>query len=256
MKRQFPNFYVNPFTVIYIAIALILGRFYFLFIHLFVALIHELFHVLPALIFKMKVKEIEMLPFGFYASISDLEEHHPLKQIVVLLLGPLSIFISLIILKSLYVFDVISIYGYNHGVEASISILIFNLLPIYPLDGNRIINAILSLICEESITKIICIFISSICSILMSIYLFKQSQIIITVFLLINGVKYILNSYQNYRNFLLIRAFDNKKRKVKISSKPRIYRHYDNYCFIENRLINEGEIIRILMNRMYLKLKK
>lgn len=243
MKKFLINFYISPFTVIYIGLSLVLGRFYYLFIHLFVALIHELSHVLMAISLKMKVKEIEVLPFGFYASFDDLESYHPLKQILVLISGLLSIFLSLAILKVLYKFNILSVYGYNHGIEVSINVLLFNLFPIYPLDGNRIIYAFLSYFFEESKTRILTCLISLAFCLFMTIYLMRINQIVIAVFLLINAIKHPLFSYQNYMNFLLLRRYDKEKRKVKISSKIRLFRHYDNYYFKDNNLYGENFIV-------------
>lgn len=243
MKKFLINFYISPLTVIYIGLSLVLGHFYYLFIHLFVALIHELSHVFAAIILKIKVNEIEMLPFGFYASIDNLESYNPLKQLIVLISGPLSIFISLLLLKIFYYFNILSIYGYNHGIDASINILLFNLLPIYPLDGNRIINALSSYFLEESKTKIFSCFISLISSLFMFKYLLGKNQIVIAFFLLGNSIKYILISHQNYKKFLLLRKYDKLKRKVKISSKIRLFRHYDNFYLKNNILYDESYII-------------
>ena len=59
-------------TIITIIISLLIGRFRLLFLQYFIAFIHELFHCIGAIIFKLKINQIHFLPFGFYAEIDDL----------------------------------------------------------------------------------------------------------------------------------------------------------------------------------------
>ena len=130
MKR-YSVFLVNPITIIFILIALIFNKFNFLILHYSIAFIHEICHYFAAKVVKIKVQEIQFLPIGFYLKINNLENYSFFKQLVVLIAGPLSYFISFAILKLLYRYDVLSIYGYEEGILANNFILLFNILPIY-----------------------------------------------------------------------------------------------------------------------------
>ena len=89
----------NPLTIIYLLIALIFNKFNFIIFHYLVAFIHEGSHFVMAKMLKIKVKEIEFLPIGFYLKIHNLENYPFIKQFLVLIAGPLSYFISAAILK-------------------------------------------------------------------------------------------------------------------------------------------------------------
>ena len=63
----------------------------------------------------------------------------PIKELLILLGGPIFQFTALIILNYLFPTkqEIINYYHY--------SILLFNLLPVYPLDGGRIINLLMQI---------------------------------------------------------------------------------------------------------------
>lgn len=109
------------------------------------ALIHELAHLLCGVLLGLKAKSLTVMPFGFSIEFESIIEDYnkkilksniiSIKKIIISLAGPvINLLISIlgIILK----LDINIIY-------ANIVLLIFNLLPIYPLDGERILENIL-----------------------------------------------------------------------------------------------------------------
>ena len=121
-------------------------------IMIFFVVVHELGHLLMGLMLKMKPERIELMPFGlsisFKVNVQDINKkrgngnQQVFKEILVASAGPLT---NLIILIFTYVF-----FGnFNFSslvIYANLLILIFNLLPIYPLDGGRILNGILHIL--------------------------------------------------------------------------------------------------------------
>ena len=113
------------------------------------ALIHELGHLLAGLLMGMKPEKIELMPFGVSISFKiKVEEYNKkikkgnmleIKKILVALAGPLTNFIIIIIASNIniYLFKALII------IYTNFLIMIFNLLPIYPLDGGRILKGIL-----------------------------------------------------------------------------------------------------------------
>ncbi len=100
----------------------------FIMFYMFVVM-HELSHAIVALLLKVDIKELEFTPFGVCAkyekNISDL------KELIISASGPL--------------FSIFLAYSYGNKIYFIINILItiFNLLPVYPLDGGRILRVIL-----------------------------------------------------------------------------------------------------------------
>lgn len=256
MKKHFFNIFIHPFTVIYIAIALFTGRFSFLFIHLFVAFIHEMFHVIMALLWKVRVTEITMLPFGFYAQMERVEKKSFWAQICIYLAGPLSIFFSLFLMRLFYQFSWLSFYGYQYGIEACYVVCFFNLVPIYPLDGGRIMRLLCYRWLEEEKARVL----SYILSIIAATFIFYRAilcgQWVIIIFILISQVQWIMSEKKQYLHFLRMRKLEKKPKKIKISSSPSLYLYYDNYFLDNDKMYGEDEILMIKQEKWRKKHKK
>lgn len=252
MKR-YSVFLVNPITIIFILIALIFNKFNFLILHYSIAFIHEICHYFAAKVVKIKVQEIQFLPIGFYLKINNLENYSFFKQLVVLIAGPLSYFISFAILKLLYRYDVLSIYGYEEGILANNFILLFNLLPIYPLDGAKILELIMSKFLSEYKLRIFRILVSILTLVLASSYLLSLGELITVGFLFIGLIGSLINLKKDYLYFLIYRLNAKNDRKVKINKEKVIYRLSDNYCLSNNQLICEKEIIQDILKQENLK---
>lgn len=116
---------------------------------MFFALIHELGHLLAGLLLGMKPEKIELMPFGVSISFKiKVEEYNKkikkgnlleIKKILVAIAGPLTNFIIILITNSLK----IDIFKGLIIIYTNFLIMIFNLLPIYPLDGGRVLKDIL-----------------------------------------------------------------------------------------------------------------
>ena len=126
-------------------------------------LLHELAHIVVGKILKLKIDYIEIIPFGVSVKFVNnfylyyLEEYedekitNSLKNLLVAIAGPV---LNVIIAVIIGVFD-INIYNFTAENLVYINILIasFNLLPIYPLDGGRILEAILNIYTHPIRTK-------------------------------------------------------------------------------------------------------
>lgn len=112
-------------------------------------LIHELGHILVGIILKMKPDKLELMPYGLKVSFKVLPKDLnkkikkgtllEVKKILVALGGPI---VSLI-LAIMFFYIEPPIVTKTDCIYSNILILFFNLMPIYPLDGGRIIKGIL-----------------------------------------------------------------------------------------------------------------
>lgn len=118
--------------------------------------LHEMVHVMTALIFGIRVKTIRILPVGLNAVIEE-EANGIWKMVAVYLSGPtanvLLYILGIIFYKNISDIANISIYRENIIYKESIKsfanvnlyLAIFNILPVIPLDGSRILIKLLSL---------------------------------------------------------------------------------------------------------------
>lgn len=102
--------------------------------------IHEMAHMLCAILFHYPIERINIYPFGLAATITHIGHGSLVKEILIISAGPL----MHVLFPSLFQFCVAkgilspSFASYLHTINASI--LLFNLLPIYPLDGGRLMQ--------------------------------------------------------------------------------------------------------------------
>lgn len=163
---------------------------------MFFCVIHELGHIIAGLILKMLPEKIEIIPCGLNVSFKtkkvDMETQigkgtlQELKMVLVALAGPL---VSLI-LVILYTYNQPLYISRQDAIYSNILIFLFNILPIFPLDGGRILKGILDILFGknqsdfliEKITNINMIILTVVSSI--TIYYFKNIAIfLICIFL-------------------------------------------------------------------------
>ncbi len=110
-----------------------------------VVLLHDFFHLIVARGYGLNVKEVELFPFGGMAHIDDLLEYDPTVESRVALAGPLfNIFMvaaAMVIYTNFHILaqDILLFF-----IRCNLIIAFFNLLPLIPLDGGRILRAGLS----------------------------------------------------------------------------------------------------------------
>lgn len=116
---------------------------------MFFAIIHELGHLFAGLLLRMKPEKIEIKPYGISVSFKIFYDDYnkkirkgnllEIKKIIVALAGPITNFIIILIIWNLE----IGIFNKLLIIYSNILLILFNLLPIYPLDGGRIIKGLL-----------------------------------------------------------------------------------------------------------------
>ena len=115
----FNKFEVSPFATIFILLTLFTNSYKLFFIYFFITFIHELGHLLMAVLLKMKIGTIKLLAIGFNAEIEDLDNSSSLKEFLVVIAGPLTYFVSIYVLHHLYKVDFISYNAYVQSLQVN-----------------------------------------------------------------------------------------------------------------------------------------
>ena len=128
----------KPLFLIALAlIALLLGYKEQFFIMFLVVALHELSHIAVAYIFGLKCRSVTFTPLGFSAVIENLEYLSGSKKIYIMLAGPILNLILWLVCEFIFVDRFIFFK------QANMAIFLFNMLPVYPLDGGKICHIIL-----------------------------------------------------------------------------------------------------------------
>ena len=111
------------------------------------AFIHELGHMLAGLILKLKPKALSFMPFGISITFETYEYKKliEIKKILIAMAGPLINLIICIIVSISHINDETK----QLIIYSNILIALFNIIPLYPLDGGRILKGIIRLKHEE-----------------------------------------------------------------------------------------------------------
>jgi stage IV sporulation protein FB len=135
---------IHPLFVIIMLGSVMTGYFAELFTLFLLVLVHEIGHVVMALSFGWTVREVKLLPFGGVVEVEEAGGVPAKEEAIVAIAGPLqNVWMGLAAwgCGQLGLWD----QGWAEYVwKANLMIGLFNLLPIHPLDGGKLLQAALS----------------------------------------------------------------------------------------------------------------
>lgn len=224
--------HVHPLLWAVIAIAVVTARFSEVLLLLGIVLVHELGHAVAAVFFSWRIKQITLLPFG---GVAEMDEHgnRPIREeAIVTLCGPLQHVWLVIAAFFLLKLTWISPEDFQLFFNFNAMILLFNLLPIWPLDGGKLLFLIFSSVCsflQAHRTTIILSIIFLACFAIITIIV-SPTQLniwIVLVFLLFTLIKEWKHRRYVFMRFLLERYYGNKNgisslRPIKVNGKETV----------------------------------
>lgn len=206
-------------------------------------IIHELGHIFVACLFKWNIEKIIILPFGGLTKFNVVINKPLIQEFLISIAGICVQMIFYMIIKSYVDYKYFTIINYF--------IIIFNLLPIYPLDGSKILNVILNKITNYKNSLLLTVIISYIFIIVLSLMFFKLNKIIalVLIFLMLEVNKLYKERKQLFNKFLLERhlnelKFNKEKIIHNVNQMKKDYRHL---FYIDNKYLTE----KYYLNKYY-----
>lgn len=240
-----------------VIISVLTGLFKDFLIFFSIIFIHEMGHTITALYYKWNIKSIKFYPFGGLIKFDEYI-NRPIKEefwIVVSGIGFQFIyyFFILLIHKLYYISDTtfIAFKSYHY------SIVIFNLIPVYPLDGIKVFNILLNKCLPFKISHLISIFISYIFGlifIIFSFYNYLSFNALLIIFLIINKI---IEEHKNHRYYFnkfiferYLYNFDFKKVKIiKGNNVNKMYKDKKHVFKLKGRHITEKKLLKTKFDR-------
>lgn len=248
--------------------ALLHGFIYDVMLLFFIVFIHELGHAYVAVHYGWRVKKIQLLPFGGELEVEEHGNQPLLEEVLVILAGPaLNLLMIGLAILALYL-GLGSTVFFLQFLEYNLIILLFNLLPIWPLDGGKLTQSLFSCWWPYK-TAIRYSLLLSVCSLsiyillVLFMYPFYFSLWIVAIFLVLaQWLEYKQSPYQFFR-FILHKFRQTKEAElfqkvIYIRLMPqetvqraleKLYRHKQHYFYLTDSrgelatLISEHELL-------------
>ena len=193
---------IHPTFIVFACLLIYFGQALLFFNYLLVIFLHELSHAFIARRLGYNIKNIKLIPFGICLNINSFSIT-PKDEIKIALAGPITnLFLVLCTVALWWVFP--STYNYTYiFCYANFITAIFNLIPAFPLDGGRVLLAILKQKFNgKTAIKICKLFNIIICLFLVFLFVFScffniNLTYLFVTFCVLSGI-FDNNKYQKY----------------------------------------------------------
>lgn len=136
---------VHPTTWLVVGIAVITAHFQELLMLFVVVFFHEIGHACAAVYYKWRIKSITILPFGGMLETDEYGNRTLKEDLHVIIFGPLQHLWMFLVSYILFLAGIIEYNTFITFTYINGAICLFNLLPVWPLDGGKLLFLLLSL---------------------------------------------------------------------------------------------------------------
>lgn len=217
---------------------------YFL-LSLSIVCIHELCHLLMAYYFHFEIEGIEILPFGAYLSLKDFYFHSILEEACVVLAGPSSHLLIGMMIDFLPQHD---IKAYLKTINAFV--FYFNLIPIYPMDGHRIVCLFLQHCLDLKKAFFFSLKISVMSLAILSVFYLRYATCMIICFLFYQQFLFYKTIPVYLRQFYSQIPTMPPQKKVVFHKRWEFKRGYENYYLLQQQFVHQSEVYFELLKRV------
>lgn len=230
MKIKY-KFIIHPLYYFVAFISFFTGYFRAFTTYTAIIIIHELGHIFAGLVLKWPIYKVTLYPFGCITTFNNKINSSSIEEFLVLIYGPLFQILFYMIYPTIY-------HKY---------ILFFNLLPIYPLDGSKLLLIIFNKFISFYYSHVLIYIISYITIVVLLIKNINLMGIIVFTYLMYDTYRYmlILNNYMYkfyYERYLLRRKY-RKNNLIIGNNKHKMFKEKNNYFVIDGKYYKESIIL-------------
>ena len=203
-----------------------------------IIIVHELGHLFTAFYFKWSFDKIVIYPFGGTLKFDEKINRSLKEELFILLNGPIAqiVFYFIICYIPITTYRNLLLFKSYHY-----SLLLFNLLPIYPLDGGRLLNIFMNYIFpfKKGNKIVICI---SFLVIIIAMLSYKSLNFTLMGILIVFELYLYLKQQDFLYNRMLLERYIGDfhfKRLKRIYDKNNMYKGCRHLIFYKNKFITE-----------------
>jgi len=245
---------VHPTFIVFACLLIYFGQAFLFFNYLIVILVHEITHAIVARKLGYNIKNIKLIPFGICLNINS-TNLMPKDEIKIALAGPLiNFFLALITMALWWIFP--DTYNYtNLFFYANFITATFNLIPAFPLDGGRVLLAILKQKNSPKMAIKLCKIVNiAVCVVLVVLFViscfYNLNLTYIFVCLCVLSGVIDTNKYQNYTliNYGYLKKIGKvvKVKSILISQNEPIFyvcKYIDNFSYLQVLVCDENKSV-------------
>jgi stage IV sporulation protein FB len=212
--------------------------------------VHEIGHFFAARFYGWNSGKIYIYPLGGVTKFNEDVNRKLIEEFVIVLMGPVfQIIYSLFLICS----------GCQSSVKFSLFLLSFNLLPIYPLDGGKIVNIFLGYFFPYRISSKINVMFSFSMYFILCIYILKYNRNIFLLFAFFLLFFKILEERKNlnslFNKFLLERYLKNYRfnKIIYINNVYNMYKNKTHFFLVNNEILTEKSMLKKFFDNRFSK---
>ncbi|MCR8655711.1 M50 family metallopeptidase [Paenibacillus endoradicis] len=207
---------LHPLFIMILLASTLTGYFLELITLFLLVIVHELGHIVMAFAVGWRVKAVKLLPFGGVVEVDEGNGASAKDEWLVAIAGPLQNIWMAAFAWMMGDLGVWSIEWTNYLIQANLWLAAFNMLPILPLDGGKIVLAMLSYRFQFFDVLLWTARMSIVCSVILISYALlpvfqklegiKLNELMIGIFLLYSNLTYHRHVPFLFYRFLLFRS--------------------------------------------------
>jgi len=250
MRNILTKLKINNLTYFLLFLCLLTGMFKNIILILLIVLIHEFGHILFIKKLKYHINSVDIYPFGGITKVEK-DINSPINHDLIIATGGF-IFQTLLLIVFIILFklNLIKEATYSLFLTYNKSILIFNLLPIIPLDGYVILKSILEKYLTFKKTHYLAVIISiiGIIGYLQYNYVYSLNNYMIVTLLIYKTFESLKNYKYIYNRFLLERYINvypyKKTKQEKKMSLQNLKKETIHFFKVGNKYVHEKEMLK------------
>lgn len=236
-------FKIHPFCYIVALIYILIGLFRPFFWITLLILCHEMGHILAGLYFHWKIERVVLMPFGGITIFKESLNRPMKEELWIVIMGPIFQVIFFLLCRPFV--------AYDWFLHIHVALLIFNLLPIIPLDGSKILHCFFDFHFPFFKSHNLILFISVGGIFLLTLYAFYLGNLLLGIMILCITLK-VMEEYKYRRirmhKFLLERYLHNysffRRKKIIGSNVYKMKRDSIHIFFVNGHWYSESYVLK------------